>query len=151
MRYALQEGCALNSARNWGTTSSKMRSKSCVPKKRSTSGISSCSSLRYRSERQPATYTLRTMPCFFNSTASKIALIDSFFAWSINPHVLMMTVSARSASTSNRTPRRESIPPITSESTVFFSQPKVITATLRGELVDSMTLLVAEVCGIALT
>ena len=57
--------------------------------------------------------------------------VDSSFAGSMKAQVLMTTVSARPASDSNRHPALESLAIITSVSTRFFAQPRLMNATLR--------------------
>src|ERR1700722_14453962 len=56
--------------------------------------------------------------------------VDSSFAGSMKAQVLITTVSARPASDSNRHPALESLAIITSVSTRFFAQPRLMNATL---------------------
>ena len=70
----------------------RIRGSSMVPKKASTSGISFQRSWRYRSLRQPVTYTLSSWPRRLRSTCSRMVCTLSSFALSIKPQVFTTTI-----------------------------------------------------------
>src|SRR5271165_981689 len=101
----------------------------------STSGISLASSLANLCDMQPLTTSF--CPGRFRKPrswcASSIASIDSSLAESINAQVLTITTSASSASAVTSMPLATISPSITSASTRFFAQPRLIIPTLTAD------------------
>ena len=83
-----------SSIRPRASSSGSSRSISDEPRKRSTSGSASTSSSLWRWTMQPTATTAWQRPSSFSAPASTIASIDSFFAASMKPHVLMTITSA---------------------------------------------------------
>ncbi len=101
------------------------------PMKKSTSGISCSSSVLYLCTRHPTATTAFRCPRAFRSHASKIVSTDCSLASCMKPQVFTIKISAPwiSDDTLAPWPTKEAI--IRSESTVFLSQPSVMSAT-RG-------------------
>src|SRR5215208_6961137 len=105
----------------------------------STSGKSLCSSLANRCDMQPLTISFWS-GLLFNPRcwcASKIASIDSSLAESMKAQVLITSTSASSACEVISIPRCKTLPSMTSASTRFLAQPRLIMPTLMrfaGEL-----------------
>ena len=79
----------------------------------------------------PTATTALVVPCPLSEFASRSASMESFFADSINPHVLTNATSADSTSSTNVQPSAASRPANSSESTSFREHPRVTTATVR--------------------
>src|SRR5688572_8788649 len=92
----------------------------------STSGNSLRISSPYRCVRHPVTMSARQAPSFLSLASSRIVLIDSSRARSMNAHVLTIKHSASSAVSTSGNPACVSIPSISSESTWFLGQPRVV-------------------------
>src|SRR5512145_642143 len=68
----------------------------------------------------------RQEPCAFSFARSRIVSIDSSRARSMKAHVLTMMHSASSGCDASGNPASVSMPSISSESTWFFGQPRVV-------------------------
>src|SRR5437588_4720621 len=68
----------------------------------------------------------RQRPCSLSWASSRIVFTDSSRARSMKAHVLTMRHSASSARSARENPASVSIPSISSESTWFFGQPRVV-------------------------
>ena len=79
----------------------------------------------------PTATTARVTPWPFKELASSRASTESFFADSINPHVLTNATSAFSTSSTRIQPSAAKRPANSSESTSLRAQPRVTTATVR--------------------
>src|SRR5687767_12627657 len=92
----------------------------------SISGSSFRISIPYRCVRHPVTISARHAPRFFSFASSRMVLTDSSRARSMNAHVLTIKHSASSAVSTRGNPACVSIPSISSESTWFLGQPRVV-------------------------
>src|SRR5205809_2491305 len=115
----------------------------------STSGNSLCSSLANRCDMQPLTISFWSGRLFNPRCwcASKIASIDSSFAESMKAQVLTTSTSASSAHEVISIPRCKTLPSMTSASTRFLAQPRLIMPTLtrfRGMLVACLLCFAGE-------
>ena len=79
---------------------------------------------------QPTATTALVTPFSFKELASSKASIESFFADSIKPQVLITAISACAASSINCHPSAAKRPANSSESTSFRAQPIVMRATV---------------------
>ena len=86
----------------------------------------------YRSAIQPTATTAFVTPLDLSEWAWINASIESFFALSINPHVLITAISAFAGSETNCQPSAANRPANSSESVSFRAQPNVTSATVRG-------------------
>ncbi len=68
----------------------------------------------------------RQEPCFFSLASSRIVSIDSSRARSMKAQVLTTRHSASSGRSASGNPASVSMPSISSESTWFFGQPRVV-------------------------
>src|SRR5881227_3544493 len=81
--------------------------------------------------------TFPVRPACFSLTASRIALMDSAFADSKNPQVLITVTSDFLAVPSTENPDVANTPAISSLSTSFLAQPRVTILTLGEFGMDS--------------
>ncbi len=105
---------------------------SVFPNQPSTSGISAGNSLRYRSDKQPITYSESISPRDFRSAYSRIVFTDSSFASPMKPQVLTTTISPGdvcSGSCCGSIPASASNFIKRSESTRFLEHPSEMTST----------------------
>src|SRR5262245_21073032 len=98
----------------------------------SISGISRMMSPPYRWVRHPVTISARQRPRSFSRASSRMVCTDSSRARSMNAQVLTMRHSASSARSASGNPASLSSPSISSESTWFLGQPRVVRWTFMG-------------------